>query len=46
MLELETFNEAIDMLRQIISQQQQVGQRTREQRSQKVRNLLQDEDSP
>ncbi|HVX10624.1 MAG TPA: hypothetical protein VHC22_05550 [Pirellulales bacterium] len=44
MLELESFNEAIDLLREIISAQEQVSEQTRKQRTKKVRSLLEDED--
>lgn len=44
MLELETFNEAVELLRQIIAAQQNVSAQTRKQRSEKVRSLLEDEE--
>jgi hypothetical protein len=44
MLELESFNEAVDLLREIIAAQEQVSDRTRKERTKKVRSLLEDED--
>lgn len=44
MLELESFNEAVDLLREIITAQQQVTERTKQERRNKVRKLLEDED--
>ncbi len=44
MLELESFNEAVDLLREIIAAQQQVTERTKQERRNKVRKLLEDED--
>lgn len=43
MLELESFNEAVDLLREIIAAQQQVTERTKEERRKKVRQLLDDD---
>ncbi|HJT30957.1 MAG TPA: hypothetical protein VJ783_02740 [Pirellulales bacterium] len=43
MLELESFNEAVDLLREIISAQQQVTERTKQERRKKVRQLLDDD---
>jgi uncharacterized membrane protein (DUF485 family) len=40
MLELETFNEALDLLRSIISAQQKVGEKTKKQRDENLRKLL------
>ncbi|HWA98718.1 MAG TPA: hypothetical protein VG713_09510 [Pirellulales bacterium] len=42
MLELETFNEAIDLLREIIAAQRQINEQTKKQRSEKVRKLLEE----
>lgn len=42
MLELETFNEVVAMLRSIIDEQEDVNEATRELRKQKVRDLLED----
>jgi len=42
MLELETFNEVVAMLRSIIDEQTEVNEATRELRKQKVRDLLKD----
>jgi hypothetical protein len=42
MLELESFNEAVEMLRAILQQQQKVTEETKKQRSDKVRKLLED----
>jgi hypothetical protein len=44
MLELESFNEAVDLLREIIAAQEQVSEQTKTQRSQKLRSLLEDEE--
>jgi hypothetical protein len=40
MLELETFNEALDMLRQIIEAQEKVNAETKQKQKQKVRDLV------
>jgi hypothetical protein len=40
MLELETFNEALDMLRQIIDSQQKVNDETKEQQKKDLRSLI------
>jgi hypothetical protein len=40
MLELETFNEALDMLRQIIDSQQKVSDETKEQQKKDLRSLI------
>jgi hypothetical protein len=42
MLELETFNEALDLLRAIIDQQKNVSEETKKQRAEQVRKLLED----
>jgi hypothetical protein len=42
MLELETFNEALDLLRAIIDQQKNVTEETKKQRAEQVRKLLED----
>ncbi|HQU42278.1 MAG: hypothetical protein B7Z73_04965 [Planctomycetia bacterium 21-64-5] len=44
MLQLESFNEAVDLLREIIAAQQQVSEQTKKERSKKLRELLDDED--
>lgn len=44
MLELESFNEAVDLLREIIAAQEQVSEQTRKQRTSKVRSLLEDDE--
>jgi hypothetical protein len=44
MLELESFNEAVDLLREIIAAQEQVSEKTKKERSKKLRSLLEDED--
>jgi hypothetical protein len=44
MLELESFNEAVDLLREIIASQEQVSEQTKKERTKKVRSLLEDED--
>ncbi len=43
MLELESFNEAVDLLRAIIASEQQITDRTRDRQKQKARALLEDE---
>ena len=43
MLELESFNEAVDLLRAIISSEQTIADRTRERQKQKARDLLEDD---
>lgn len=40
MLELENFNEAVDLLREIIRQQEQLDQQTKQRHKQKLRDLL------
>ena len=40
MLELETFNEVLDMLRQIISAQEKVNAETKQKQKQKLRDLV------
>ena len=42
MIELESFNEAIDMLRQIIALQGDLEQQTKQRQKQKVLDLLED----
>ncbi len=42
MIELESFNEAVDMLRQIIALQGDLDEQTRQRQKQKVRDLLED----
>lgn len=44
MLELESFNEAVDLLREIITAQEQVSEETKKERTRKLRSLLEDED--
>lgn len=44
MLELESFNEAVDLLREIIAAQEQVSEQTRKERAKKVRSLLEDDE--
>lgn len=44
MLEMESFNEAIDLLREIIAAQQNVTEQTKAQRRNRVRSLLEDEE--
>ncbi|HUY90056.1 MAG TPA: hypothetical protein VMV10_15070 [Pirellulales bacterium] len=44
MLEMESFNEAIDLLREIIDAQQNVTEQTKLQRRNRVRSLLEDEE--
>jgi hypothetical protein len=40
MLELETFNEVLDMLRQIIGDQEKINAQTKDQQKQKLRELV------
>ncbi len=40
MLELETFNEVLDMLRQIIDNQQQVNEETKQKQKKDLRSLI------
>ena len=42
MLELETFNEALDLLRAIISSQEKVGDETKQRQKDKFRDLIED----
>jgi hypothetical protein len=42
MLELETYNEVVALLREIISDQRELNERTKEQRQQSLRSLLED----
>lgn len=42
MLELEDFNKAVELLREIIDLQEKLGEQTRERRNQKLRELLED----
>ena len=42
MLELESFNEAIEMLRSIISSEKTLQEQVRERQKRKVRHLLED----
>jgi hypothetical protein len=42
MLELETFNEAIDLLRSILAAEKQVGEDIKKSRTNKVRKLLEE----
>lgn len=44
MLEMESFNEAVDLLREIIAAQEQVSQQTKKERSNKLKSLLEDDD--
>ena len=44
MLELETFNEALDRLREIIELQKDLNEQTKKLRQDKLRNLLEDEE--
>jgi hypothetical protein len=44
MLELESFNEAVDLLREIIAAQEHVSEQTKKERTKKLRSLLEDED--
>ena len=40
MLELETFNEAVELLRSILSEQEKLNQRTRDKQKEKLKDLL------
>ena len=42
MLEMEDFNEAVELLRAIIKQQEQIGDQTKQRHKQKLRELLED----
>jgi hypothetical protein len=42
MLELETYNEVVTLLRDIISDQDQINKRTKEQQKDRLRSLFQD----
>jgi hypothetical protein len=42
MLELESFNEALDLLRGIISSQEKINEQTRQRQKEKLRNLLEE----
>jgi hypothetical protein len=44
MLELESFNEAVELLREIIAAQQQVSEQTKTERGKKLRSLLEDDE--
>ncbi|HWB12587.1 MAG TPA: hypothetical protein VG826_25400 [Pirellulales bacterium] len=44
MLELESFNEAVELLREIIAAQEQVSEETKSERSKKLRSLLEDDE--
>jgi hypothetical protein len=44
MLELESFNEAVELLREIIAAQQQVSEQTKAERGKKLRSLLEDDE--
>ena len=40
MMELETFNEVLDMLRQIISAQEKISDETKQKQKKKLRDLI------
>ena len=42
MLELETYNELVDLVRSIIREQSEIADQTKDQRKQKARSLLED----
>ena len=42
MLELETYNELVDLVRSIIREQSEIADETKDQRKQKARSLLED----
>ena len=44
MLELESFNEAVDLLREILAEQRRITEQTKHERRQKMRRLLEDDD--
>lgn len=44
MLELESFNEAVDLLREILTEQRRITEQTKHERRQKMRRLLEDDD--
>jgi hypothetical protein len=43
MLELETYNEVVTLLRDIIADQQRISDQTKEQRKNQVQSLIEDE---
>ena len=43
MLELETYNEVLSLLREIINDQEQINRKTRERQKEKLENLLEDQ---
>jgi hypothetical protein len=43
MLELETYNEVVGLLRGIISDQDEISRQTKEQQKERLRNLFEDE---
>jgi hypothetical protein len=45
MLELETYNEVLDLLRGIIADQQEINRRTKERQKERIRNLFEDDDT-
>lgn len=44
MLEMESFNEAIELLREIIAAQQDLSEKTKQQRRKRIRSLLEDDE--
>jgi hypothetical protein len=44
MLQLESFNEAVELLREILTAQEQVSEQTKTERSKKLRSLLEDDE--
>jgi hypothetical protein len=44
MLELESFNEAVDLLREIIAEQKRITEQTKKERREKMRRLLEDDE--
>jgi hypothetical protein len=45
MLELETYNEVLDLLRGIIADQQEISRRTKERQKEQIRDLFEDDDT-
>jgi hypothetical protein len=45
MLELETYNEVLDLLRGIIADQQEINHRTKDRQKERIRNLFEDDDT-
>ena len=46
MLELESYNEVVGLLRDIIDDQQKLNDRTKQQQTDRIKDLFEDEESP